>query len=867
MSPVTPLRRFLAVGVVLSTVALAAPAEAAPKPAGRAARSVTLITGDRVTESADGAIAITRGPGRSAMRFVTNRTPTAHHVIPLDAFGLIESGRVDADLFDLTKLRRDGHDDLPLLLESKTGTTIARRAGAAVTRDLSSVGLTALRADHDSRARLWRSAVPAGPAAKALSGGMTRIWLDGRRRLTDETSNAQINAPAAWAKGLTGTDVTVAVLDSGIDPGHPDLAGRINETANFITEPDIDDRAGHGTHVASIIAGTGAASEGRHRGAAPGVRLNIGKVCDAGGWCTDSEIIAGMQWAAPRSRVINMSLGGDDSPGIDPLEKAVGELTARYDSLFVIAAGNSGPSRNPDGTVGSPGSADAALTVAAVDSADRIAGFSNRGPRAGDAGLKPDIAAPGVGILAARAAHSDTEPGPIEGYTEMSGTSMAAPHVAAAAAILTQKHPGWTAARRKEALMASAAGLDGESVLAQGAGRVDMARAVEQEITVDGGSLSFGRQAWPHDDDTPVTKRVTYRNSGAEPVTLTLALTPPRPGLTLGAGTLTVPAGGQASTTLTADTRVPGPDGIQEGRLTATGAGGVEVRVPYALDKEVESYPVNLDFRNRDGSPATDVAVSLDGVDGGASWFEVGTTPTMTFRVPRGTYGLAGYVFRGRDTDTTDDDESTVLGQPALVVDRPMTVRVDAGKAAPVAISVPPRDAAQDLGSVSLRWPSLQSSMDVPSFRQAAVGVVGSRKPVPGFVTTFTGTFSRPGRNSPYLYELFQIVRGTVPTGYRRTVRDADLATIRATYRSGTPGAVGGRSWQGQLGDDPSWYSHSGLIEFDMPFHRTEHVSVAPDLYWATQVAATTPTGSESVDGPRRQYPAGRTTHETWQVG
>ena len=149
--------------------------------------------------------------------------------------------------------------------------------------------------------------------------------------------------------------------------------------------PTPDDTVGHGTHVASTIAGSGAASGGKYRGVAPDATLLFGKVCENDG-CTDSAILAGMQWAAveQHAAVVNMSLGGGDTPEVDPLEEAVETLTAQTGTLFVIAAGNDGV----DGSVGSPGTADAALTVGAVDRDDELADFSSRGPRVGDDGAQ-----------------------------------------------------------------------------------------------------------------------------------------------------------------------------------------------------------------------------------------------------------------------------------------------------------------------------------------------------------------------------------------------------------------------------------------------------------------------------------------------
>ncbi|MFD0539314.1 S8 family serine peptidase [Actinomadura luteofluorescens] len=128
----------------------------------------------------------------------------------------------------------------------------------------------------------------------------------------------QVGAPQAWSAGYTGEGAKVAVLDTGVDAGHPDLQGRIAETRNFSESADAADRVGHGTHVASTVAGTGAASRGERRGVAPRADLLIGKVLDDEGSGTDSSVIAGMEWAAPRADVVNMSLGGAPTDGTDP---------------------------------------------------------------------------------------------------------------------------------------------------------------------------------------------------------------------------------------------------------------------------------------------------------------------------------------------------------------------------------------------------------------------------------------------------------------------------------------------------------------------------------------------------------------------
>ncbi|MFD1277691.1 S8 family serine peptidase [Streptomyces kaempferi] len=168
----------------------------------------------------------------------------------------------------------------------------------------------------------------------------------------------------------------------------------------------------------------------------------------------DSWIINGMEWAAQteHAKVISMSLGSSVRNGQDnPMSQAVNQLSAETGALFVIAAGNGGE-QGPY-TLGAPGTAEAALTVGAVDGSDHLASFSSLGPRAGDDGLKPDITAPGVDVLAARSQYMND--GGESYYRVDSGTSMATPHVAGAAVLLAQKHPDWTAQQLKDALMST----------------------------------------------------------------------------------------------------------------------------------------------------------------------------------------------------------------------------------------------------------------------------------------------------------------------------------------------------------------------------------------------------------------------------
>ncbi|MEV4637264.1 S8 family serine peptidase [Actinoplanes sp. NPDC049548] len=842
----------------------------ADRPGSGTATSVTLITGDRVTLLGDGSAAVQAGPGRKGMRFISERTAKGRTVIPYDALPLVRAGRLDARLFDVTALAASYADDrlreLPLLVAYPKGNarqarTATLAAGARVTRDLPVVGAVAVRADRSGRSSLWQALTGGTPTARNLRPGIDRIWLDGTRKVSLDRSVPQIGAPAAWQRGLDGTGVTVAVLDTGIDATHPDFAGRIAEARNFTDTASADDEVGHGTHVASTIAGSGAASQGRYRGVAPGAQLLIGKVCGTE-FCTESDILAGMSWAAPRAPVVNMSLGGTDSPGIDPLEAAVGELTEQYGTLFVIAAGNDGEY----GTVGSPASADAALAVGAVDRDDQLAFFSSRGPRVGDNAIKPEITGPGVEIVAARAAHDVIGgPAPLPAYASLSGTSMATPHVAGAAAILTQQHPGWTPRQRKTVLMGAAQPTAGVDVYGQGAGRVDVARSISQSVAVDEGTVGFAGQPWPHDDDTPETRTVTYRNDGTQSVTLSLALNGPAGVFSVADDTVTVPAGGTATTTVTADTGADVADGYHSGYLTATAA-GVRVETPVGVYREPESYDLALEPIDRDGTPSDTMYAVFFNLATGTSYDAAGGATTR--RLPKGEYGFFAYI---------GDDEVSMLVQPRLVVDGPARIRLDARSAKPLSVTVPTAGAAPTLAAANSDWTADEYAVTVSivgdGFDGLYTGQVGSRTPVANFTGSINASFAAPGadgrfHNSPYTYDLGWFSPGVMYTGFTKTVRARDLATIKAAYATEATGVQGVKGNSARYGDNGYW---SVFVPFELPFRRTEYVNVDGRAQWSSTFEQQVPPhGDEwpvavsAAGTPPATLRAERTYHQEW---
>jgi subtilisin family serine protease len=851
-------------------------------------RTITLMTGDRVRVTG-GRPSIAPAPGREHVRFVRHAAPDGLYVVPSDAMALVATGVLDRKLFNVTHLIENGFDDrsrqdLPLLLQHDASRTQTRTTdlGMDVTVEIASVGITAVTEDKARIGAAWQALTGAGPGATAAAGaGVARVWLDDLAHPVLDESVPQIGAPAAWAEGFTGAGTTVAVLDSGYDPDHPDLADAVVEAVNFTDAPDVRDTVGHGTHVASIVTGNGAASGGRYQGVAPDTQLLIGKVCDDLG-CPFSSILAGMEWAATRGAdVVNMSLGGADGPEIDPLEQAVNTLTAEFGTTFVIAAGNDG--EFGDETVGSPSSADAAISVGAVSKQDELAVFSSRGPRVGDGAIKPDITAPGVDIVAARAA--GTQLGELVGddYVAISGTSMAAPHVAGAVAILAGQHPDWTPEQLKATLMASADPHPALGPFAQGAGRVDVARAVRQAVHTFPASVSLGVARWPHDDDEPVTAPVTYRNLGPAAVTLGLTLeiagpdgSPAPAGMfSIDATQVMVPAGGEAAVTVTANTAVPGADGFYGGMLSARSADGTTtVGTPVAIVREVESYDLTLTFVDRNGRPATSAFTLLTGLDAPTFRVLVPVDGTATARLPRGRY-LLDAVIDTEDASLPFGFSSTVVAEPSVLMDRDTDLVLDARSGQPVRVTVPDPSARPvfvDIGHRSeAAWGVSGFDFIFDGFDGAYV--VPTRSPQPGaFIAYVNSAFADPGPegqflDSAFVYNLSFVTDGGFPRSLTWQVRRRDLATVVNRLAAAAPG---------KFGDTASWPFLANLGEalgvavflpVALPTERVEYFNTG--VHWFNEfVQFADPMGFPEtlIDSSPVAYRAGRRTTEVWNA-
>ncbi|MFI7363512.1 S8 family serine peptidase [Streptomyces sp. NPDC050149] len=674
-----------------SAAARAATGAGAKAPGAVHTYDITLVTGD-VVHYADGVgnqdtVTVDRPDGAVGGVHIQQAGDDLY-VLPEETRALLAAGKLDRRLFNVTALAKMGYDDkrtggIPLIA---TYTTARGRAlpvaprGAEKTRVLDSIHGAALTAGKGTARAFWDD-IAKSSMARSLDNGIAKLWLDGRVEAALKDSVPQVNAPQAWAEGYDGKGSKVAVLDTGIDPTHPDVKDRILESKSFVPGEEVLDKHGHGTHVASTIAGSGAASDGANKGVAPGADLIIGKVLSNEGSGADSGIIEAMEWAkAEGADVVSMSLGSSiPDDGSDPMSLAVNALSADGGPLYVIAAGNAYGA----GTIGSPGSAEKALTVAAVDKQDRRAAFSSMGPLTRSYGLKPDLSAPGVGI---NAAASQAVPGVDGMYRSMDGTSMATPHVAGAAAILKERHPDWSGQRMKDALMTSSKELPDYTPYEQGTGRLDVKAAIDTRIEATG-SVAVASYDWPHSPSDPVAERtITYRNSGTEDVTLDLATDSDGDAYTLSAKQLTVPAGSTAEAVLSLDPSKVANNTTFSGQVIAKDASGTVVaHTGFALNKEQELYDLKLQLRDRDGKPMDGQVVIAQ--LGDPNLGVVAVPGDLTLRLPPGNYtAWASVDIKG---DTADSKAVAFLAAPEIILDKTTTVTLDASEARKISVRTP----------------------------------------------------------------------------------------------------------------------------------------------------------------------------------
>jgi serine protease AprX len=279
-----------------------------------------------------------------------------------------------------------------------------------------------------------------------------------------------VKASDTWRAGYNGAGSSVAIIDTGVN-ATGDLAGKVIHYEDFSGDLDNVDYYGHGTFLAGLIAGSGAASNGAVKGVAPGADIVSLKIANKDGSTDITHVLAALQWAVSfkdvyHIKVVNLSLGTDSTQDyrIDPFNAAV-EKAWQNGLVVVVSTGNNGPGA---GTINKPADDPFVITVGATDdnttvnsNDDTMPDFTGQGPTAANGLTKPDLVAPGTHVVSTRAAGSwaDTNYSSARvgsSYFKGSGTSFANAIVAGAATLVLQRNPGLNPNQVKQRLTTTA---------------------------------------------------------------------------------------------------------------------------------------------------------------------------------------------------------------------------------------------------------------------------------------------------------------------------------------------------------------------------------------------------------------------------
>ena len=811
---------------------------------------VTLITGDRVTIDAKRRVtAIEPAAGREQIPVRTLRTPTGHTLaIPADAQRLITTGKLDQRLFDINELSKQKKSgaaqqtkSLKLIVAYKgsaagTRSDVQAAGDTTVRRTLRTLNADAITTPKQDAADLWK-------ALTAERGGSTvarhRPDLAGRH---PQGEPRQERAADRRPQGVGGRLRRQGRQDRR--PGHrrrhnppgPQEPDRRREELHDLARHQGPCRPRH----ARRLHRRGHRRQVRRQAQGRGTRRHTlnGKVLQRRGHRLGLRGHRGHGVGRqPRGAdIVNLSLGGDDEAGVDPLEATVNKLSKDKGISLRDRRGQRRVSpqrrlarqrgRGPHRRRGRRQRQAGGLLQPGPARRRRRHQARHDRPRRGTSRRPPPPAA-------TSRRRSGQKP---EGYLTISGTSMATPHVAGAAALLKQQHPDWKHAELKGALTASTKdGGHKYMPYQQGSGRIAIDKAIKQTAIAKPASLNYGTQQWPHTDDKPVTKKVTYKNLGSEAITLDLTVqtTSPKgdPAPTgffkLGAKTVKIPAGGTAAVDLTADTKLGGTaDGTYSAYVVATGAGQT-VRTAAVVDREIERHEVTIKTIGRDGKPAPyydPLFAAITGGDKGQNLFPYDKSGTAKVRVANGSYLLDWSVFVDPDNTAKGTDW---LVRPKLNITKNTTVTLDARKAKPVDIKLGVPGTKLISAEPRYTYEGYESAPMSDSIKGLRTAHLGPEVP-DGLGQQWLGTWTK-GADTQYDMFLGGKVK-KLATGYTKRLRPADFATVKATMGASSPGRKGSLGPAGYL---PEAGGISRIMpEQKLPRTRTLHLSALGATKW-----------------------------------
>jgi len=856
--------------------------------------NITLITGDT--------IAVYNVSGKITYSILQDNTTVIHknyQIInsPRGTYFIpdnVDLKKLDMELFNIDYLIKENYSDLNYIPAIMTFETVkypiiedifgvqvkgtAAKNGTGI--DISGNGINNVNINEKIGVATTRvDKKDTGSAFISLmeNKNIKRIWLDKKRHVTLSESVPLIGAPTLWASGYDGTGIKIAILDTGIDSTHPDLDDlddnpltndpKVLVQEDFTDDYSFSDMFGHGTHVASIAAGTGEASGGLYKGVAPGANLWNLKVLNRYGYGYDSWIINGINEATygadgipdsgDEADIISMSLGGGATDGEDPLSLAVNNAVDAG-IVVVLAAGNSGSSFS----IGTPGAADKVITVGATDDYDNLAGFSSRGPTL-DYRVKPDVVAPGVDIIAARASGTSMGTPLNDLYTSASGTSMATPHVAGASAILLQKGvpAGWNRPSYvKNVLISSAKDLD-LNVYEQGGGRIQLINAASAEIIAEPATISLKKIEGIN------TSLITFHNldtSSSKTLDIGVVVTDLSGNIidaaSLDTSTLTIGPDSQASVMLNINP-IGLPHSLYSGKLTAVTDDGEKVTVIFGFSTLNE---LNVNKIKMDGNYGPDemVWVFRTNITNSNEYYsmfaQTNSSGIATISVPDGEFNIWSSAFFNDVLIWTTKDNLTVNGDTETSLDERLSVPVsfDPNKPNQIFAALYSVLAYRDISSYGYYWtqlfnyPSNVTTRVTPT--SANIAHSYEYYPAAYFNSSDTSRINTPEWNKLYFSE-------TGISSAKNYIADySNLARRNYSFKTALVDESAIRvEWTESASIfAPIWWSY--VWNMDLPWNRMEYVT--PDTYYWGVIQSL----NWNYDDLYSSYPEASTITRTW---